>query len=361
MWPLSPANVAVIQGDMTKRGYPNTQEPNACGSVESVAEALGTVRPTGRTRSTEPSRSTASTLQGDDASTDHFRLTYFDPPAGLERHVLALFHFEWDEANIEDRHPGALGQLFMTPLGSGEIRFGDRVERVEGDAHMFGGFETAAPFRFRGPWHSYGVSLSPIGWAALAQSPASDCLNHFFPASHFLGPDIDGFAGDLNRQYRDGAITGEQACEQLGRWIAPRLASIPDSHEEVIERALGWLGSSLHPDVDQLYSELDYSRRQVERLVRRYFGFTPAALARKMRAIRAANLLSQPNLTDEGEAEIANAFYDQPHMIREIRRYCGYTPARLGGGKEPLFQTMLRMRNLDRLRRFRAIGGHDSA
>jgi len=66
--------------------------------------------------------------------------------------------------------------------------------------------------------------------------------------------------------------------------------------------------------------------------------------------------LAQPELSDEGEAEIADAFYDQPHMVREIRRYCGYTPSRLGGPADPLFQTMLRMKNLDRLKQFRAIG-----
>ena len=341
---------------MAKPGYPPSQEPNACGSTGSVAEALGTVRPTGRTGSTEPSRLPAS-----DASTDQFRLTYFDPPAGLERHVLALFHFEWDEAEIADRDPGALGQLFCMPRGSGEIRFGERVERVDGDAHMFSGFETAAPFRFSGPWHAYGASLSPLGWAALAREPASDHLDRFHLASRFLGEEVDAFAGSLNRQYRAGEVSGEEACALLGEWIAPRLAPVPEAHEAVIEHTLGWLGTSLHPDVENLFGDLDYSRRQTERLVRRYFGFTPAALARKLRAVRAANLLSQPDLSDEAEAEIASAFYDQPHMIREIRRYCGYTPARLGGGDEPLFQTMLRMRNLDRLRRYRNVGSKDSA
>ena len=49
-------------------------------------------------------------------------------------------------------------------------------------------------------------------------------------------------------------------------------------------------------------------------------------------------------------------------MIREIRRYTGYTPTRLGGDKEPVFQTLLRLRNLDRLEQFRVIGeNRDSA
>jgi methylphosphotriester-DNA--protein-cysteine methyltransferase len=91
-------------------------------------------------------------------------------------------------------------------------------------------------------------------------------------------------------------------------------------------------------------------------LVKRYIGLNPAALARKYRAIRAAALLGEPDLSDEAEAEIATAFYDQPHMIREIRRYCGYTPTRLGGPRDPLFQQLLRMKNLDRFRNFRAIG-----
>ncbi|WP_299195856.1 helix-turn-helix domain-containing protein [uncultured Erythrobacter sp.] len=340
---------------MTQRGYSNKQGPRSRGPAAPVAEALGTGRPTGRTGSAEPSH-----YARQDASNDRFKLTYYDPPAGLERHVLALFHFEWDEDEIVDRHPGALGQLFLTPRGRGEITFGAHAQPVEGGVAMFSGFEVAAPFRIEGPWHSFGASLSPLGWASLARVPANTSLNRLLPAHDILGDEVDGFADDLNHRYRSGKTSGEQACRELGEWIAPRIKPIAAAHEAVIERTLGWLGSSLNPDVESLFATLNYSRRQAERLVTRYFGFTPAALARKMRAIRSANLLSQPDLTDEGEAEIAAAFYDQPHMIREIRRYCGYTPARLGGAGEPLFQTMLRMKNLDRLKHYRNIGAKDS-
>ena len=90
--------------------------------------------------------------------------------------------------------------------------------------------------------------------------------------------------------------------------------------------------------------------------MQQYFGFAPRGLARKFRAIRAANLLAQPTLTDEGEAEIACAFVDQPHMIREIRWFCGYTPARLGGAGDSLFLRLSNMQNLDRFRPFKPIG-----
>ena len=170
------------------------------------------------------------------------------------------------------------------------------------------------------------------------------------------GPEVDDFAKTTNGLYRSGQITGKEACDLLAEWIAPRLKSVPSGHQRLIGSAFAWLGSSLNPDVEELFAGLDYSRRQAERLVTKYFGLSPKALSRKYRAVRAASLLAQPELTDEGEAEIAAAFYDQPHMIREIRRYCGYTPTRLGGPEEPLFQTMLRMKNLDRLKGFRTIG-----
>lgn len=339
---------------MASSGYSDSREPDRTGSTGPDAEALGTVGSMGRTRSAIPSQSELTS--GSDASNDHFALTYFDPPAGLELHVLTLFHFVWNQELIEDRHPGGLGQLFLTPRGSGAVRFAGRSDPLDGPAHMFSGFETAAGFRVEGPWHAIGASLTPIGWAALARTPASETINRLIPAEELLGEAITTFACATNARYRAGELTGEQACAALGGWIADHVHPVPNAHATLIHRTFAWLGSSLHPPVETLFDSLNYSRRQAERLVIRYFGFAPAALARRYRAIRAANLLAHDALTGEAEAEIAAAFYDQPHMIREIRRYCGYTPTRLGGEAEPLFQTMLRLRNLERLQHYRRIG-----
>nr|WP_298931841.1 helix-turn-helix domain-containing protein [uncultured Erythrobacter sp.] len=285
-----------------------------------------------------------------------FHLEYFDPPPELAQHVLALFYFAWDETDIVDRHPGALPQIVLFPHGFGEMRAGGRTQRLAGEVHMLAGFDTAAPFTMDGPWHAIGASLSPLGWAALARQPANEHFNRLIPADELIGSDVNAFAQETNDLYRSGAMSGPDACKALADWIAPRFAAVPEEHAALIRQGLAWLSSSLNPDVEKLFAETGYSRRQAERLVTRYFGLTPRALARKYRAVRAASLLAQPELTDEGEAEIAAAFYDQPHMIREIRRYCGYTPTRLGGPEEPLFQALLRMKNLDRLKEFRVIG-----
>lgn len=285
----------------------------------------------------------------------HFSLEYFDPPAELDRHVLATFYFATDLKLIEDRHPGALPQLFINLHGEGAARFGDRSDMVGANAFLFSGFSAAVPIRMDGPWHAIGASLSPLGWAALTGKSSSKYIDRIFPAEELLGLEITDFSKDLIDRYRAGLMAGPDACQALADWLLPKLNDVAPAHEVVIEEAVAWLGSSFNPELSDLFVKLAYSRRQVERLVERYFGLPPAALLRKYRAVRAAALLSQAELSDEAEAEIADAFVDQPHMIREIRTYCGYTPSRLGGHTDPLFQTLLQMKNFDRFGQFRAV------
>ncbi|QUL37237.1 helix-turn-helix domain-containing protein [Erythrobacter sp. JK5] len=285
----------------------------------------------------------------------HFSLAYFDPPPELNRHILTTFFFSTEQVEIEDRHPGGLGQVVLFPRGEGEADLPGGVQPVSPGAYMFCGFSAAMGFRMRGPWHSIGASLSPLGWAALTGQPANTHIDRLVPAREFLGHDIDVFGDSLIARYNTGTTSGEAACHELADWIGRRLGKIAPSHERLIETTICWLGSSLNPEMEDLFARLTYSRRQGERLIERYFGLPPAALARKFRAVRAAALLSQEDLGDEAEAEIAAAFYDQPHMIREIRRFCGYTPSRLGGPADPIFHTMIRLKNFDRLAQFRAI------
>ena len=294
--------------------------------------------------------------RGEDASNEHFKLTYWDPPRGLEKYILTLFDLQWDQEIIDDRHAGTTGQLFIVMKGRGSAKFGEREDHVELGPVLFNAFDVAAPYRLYGPWRCIGASFSPYGWAALTQAPLDEFGNRFMRGGDLLGDGINRFSENLTQRCLGGEISGLEACLELAEWIRPRLQTIPEMHEALIARTMAWLGTSLNPPVEALFDELSYSRRQAERLVLRYFGFTPRALARKFRAVRAANLLSEPNLSDEGEAEIATAFHDQPHMIREIRRYCGYTPTRLGGEGDPLFRQLLRLKNLDRMEEFRIIG-----
>ncbi|WP_298306593.1 helix-turn-helix domain-containing protein [uncultured Erythrobacter sp.] len=336
---------------MTKYAYSNDNEPNTSGLSEPDLRALGTIQPAGRTL-----RSESSQLRCLDKSNEYFELSYFDPPKGLERYILALFETRFIHDPSDDHHPGVLGQLVFAVRGGAQARFGDRIDRLERYPVLCSAFDVAAPYRAHGPLWNLGVSLSPLGWAALTRASSFDYRDRFLPASELIGEEVNRFSDSLVDRRGKEEITAEQACLEIATWISERLHPVPVEHELLIYRVLEWLGSSLNPSLEQLFANQTYSRRQFERLVKRYFGFAPRGLARKFRAVRAANLLAQSKLTDEGEAELAEAFVDQPHMIREIRRFCGYTPSRLGGGEESMFIRLSHIQNLDRFKPYRAVG-----
>jgi methylphosphotriester-DNA--protein-cysteine methyltransferase len=144
-------------------------------------------------------------------------------------------------------------------------------------------------------------------------------------------------------------MSGRDCALAVGDFIARSAKPVNPRHLELIAATGRWLSAAFNPEVGALAGVAGYSARQVQRLVERYFGLPPRALARKYRALRAAALLSAPHLSMEDEAEIAEAFFDQPHMIREIAHFVGRTPARLGDPSTPYLAEMIGARNLREL------------
>ena len=342
---------------MIKSRYPIDAKPRSSGSSKSVAEALNAARPLGRTRMAEPPRLKLV----NDASNEQFELKYFDPPADLDRYILTLFELRLRKGPVEDRHIGAMPHLFLTIRGGASGQFGDRFDTVDNRPAMFNAFKAAVPYSYDGPFWCLGASLSPHGAAALTGASVAQYGNRYMHASELLGEDIEHLSDDLVPRRISGETSAEEACIEVADWIRPRLNPVSPSHERVIDKVLAWLGSSLNPPSEELVEDEEYSRRQIERLVQRYFGFAPKGLARKFRAVRAANLLAQPELTGEAEAEIADAFVDQPHMIREIRHFCGFTPSRLGGQGGTMFERLTHMQSLERMPSYRVIGKGEKA
>ena len=135
----------------------------------------------------------------------------------------------------------------------------------------------------------------------------------------------------------------------IGEFVGQNVKSVNSRHADLIRVVNAWLGSSLNPDISDLLEKAAYSERQVQRLTERYFGLSPQALARKYRALRAAAFLSFPTLAPEFEAELGDAFFDQSHMIREINRFVGRTPARLRDPDNPFLSELIDPKNLREL------------
>lgn len=274
---------------------------------------------------------------------------YIVPAAAISDYVTTLYHFRCDEPLIRDIQPASVGHLCLFPFGEGELHLPGGQRDPNPEVAVLTPLSAACPMVVNGPFHVIGAALSPLGWAALTGLHAGQHRDRMRPAVDLLGEDIAELGAALIAGYRAGQITGQDCALQLGDYIARSVRPVDPRHARFINEVNRWLGSSLNPAIDDLVARANYSQRQVQRLVERYFGLPPQALARKYRALRAAALLSFPSLSQEFEAQLAEAFFDQSHMIREITRFVGRTPARLSDKTTPYLAEMIDPKNLREL------------
>ncbi|PKP95494.1 MAG: AraC family transcriptional regulator [Alphaproteobacteria bacterium HGW-Alphaproteobacteria-14] len=274
---------------------------------------------------------------------------YIAPSQNIAPYVTTLYNFRCDEPVIRDIQPASIGHLCLFPHGTGELHFAGGNSDPNHAVGLLTPLSRAVPIAVDGPFHTVGAALTPLGWAALTGLHAGENRDRLLPAGSVLGPEIDELGAQLLDAYRAGTMTGQECALAIGTFIEGRIRPINPRHLELVIAVGRWLSAAFNPDVSALNGAAGYSARQVQRLVERYFGLPPRALARKYRALRVAALLSSPQLSLEDEAEIAEAFFDQSHMIREITHFVGRTPARLNDRETPYLAEMINARNLREL------------
>jgi AraC-like DNA-binding protein len=248
---------------------------------------------------------------------------YFAPDADLSELVSSFYIARFSVDSFDEYERADRPQIRI------------QLNEVPGEYHLPGGAiksslgttiigPTSAPVRAiaHGPVFIIGMGLMPGGWATL------------------MGPDA--------ARYADCAI---DACDLFGDWIvdircalveasddAARIAIMAHLAREIMQhgepaplwftRAVdSWLMASPSPQIDALVAATHLSVRSLERMTKRYYGLPPKTLARKYRALRAASALSRGESLDD--AALADAFYDQSHLIREVKQFAGATPGKL--------------------------------
>ncbi|MFC4293880.1 helix-turn-helix domain-containing protein [Novosphingobium tardum] len=278
------------------------------------------------------------------------KLDYIAPPPDLAPFVITFYLFRCDESEIHDIQPGTGCNLSIFMRGKGEMAFRDGMIDASHPINVLTPCAVAAPFMVDGPWHAFGAALSPLGWAALTGKSAAKEGNRLRNATELLGADFAAAGERIIAGYNAGALDGGGMEAILSDAIRRNIGPVPSSHVRLIQMVAQWLGSSLSPSVDDLNAMANYSPRQVQRLVDYYYGLPPKQLARKYRALRAASLLAEPGITADDADAIAGHFYDQSHMIREIRLFAGRTPARVGEADSPVLGALLNLRNFREIR-----------
>lgn len=272
-----------------------------------------------------------------------FALDYVAPPPELQPWITTLYWFRCEEREIRDMQPAATGHLMLFLRGEGSIAFGQRRDPSH-RVSLLGPSSAAAPFDVAGPFHCVGAALSPLGWAALTGLHAGQWADQLLDASEILGEGVSDWGTALAQRYAEGA-DGQMLCTEVAALIGTRLGRVAPRHAGLMRVVANWLASSLDPPFEELERQANYSSRQLQRLVERYFGLSPVALKRKYRALRVAAMLDRTDLSHTQLAELAAGFYDQSHMIREIRHFTGRTPGRLAEDDGSILKALLHARN----------------
>ena len=263
-------------------------------------------------------------------------------PADLSPYLNSLYILRIAPQGLKEMLPAYSGQLLVSDGVSGQIDFGQGFVESARSATVVGPLSHAAPLSIEGPATILGVSMSYYGWAALTRLPATEYGDQFISVATAFGDTANAEVMELADDFQAGRTEPMSALARLADILRPCASPLPDRHRQVIEATYEWISSGFNPPAEQLYDKLPMSQRQVQRLVSRFFGLPPHRLKRRYRAIRAATLLADPNLNPMVRTELLNAFYDQAHMIREIREFTGRTPRVIASGNGSLMQKTLR-------------------
>ena len=246
-------------------------------------------------------------------------LDYVLPSADLQPFVTLFYRFHVPGPLHDDVERAQQAQLrFRLSPGAAEYHLPDGSRQDAPAVHLIG--PTTGPMRARadGPLLVFGMGIPPVGWSALVGRDASAMRDRVIDATELFGAEVAMALGTL----RDCADVAAMAAvaEPLLR------ALVRGDHQRTFsfcEAVDAWLAGSPSPALDALLAATGLSRRQVERRCNALYGAPPKLLARKYRALRAAVIMASG---DTGEAE---GFYDQSHMIREVKQFTGLTPRRL--------------------------------
>jgi AraC-like DNA-binding protein len=267
------------------------------------------------------------------------QLDYAVPAADLTDYITLFYHFQADVPVFEDseRADHAQFRIRLSP-GGAEYRFPDGSVQSPADFHVIG--PTSGPMQVRviGPVEVFGMGVTAAGWAAMIGSEASSVLNRTIDANSLFGSARLKATATALREAPDNA-----ARFAIGEGLVRELVHEGDEQAcQFVRQVDGWLAASLSPEMDNLVAATGLSRRQVERKCNAMYGAPPKLLARKYRALRAAVALAADN--EDVDDIIARGFYDQSHLIREVKQFTGLTPRQIKAEPGVLQRLTMRQR-----------------
>lgn len=251
-----------------------------------------------------------------------FDLQYFPPDPDLSELVSSFYFARVNMPRFDEYERADRPQFRFLTAADGEYIFasGHRVPVCR--ANIVG--PTSGPVRAIShcPTQMFGFGMLPAGWAALMGDDSEKLTDRAIDAADIFGPWIDEVAMALENaaDVAERLVIGNNFAREV-------LARNEPASLWFIRTVDAWLTASPSPQVPDLVGATGMSIRSVERMTKRYYGLSPRMLARKYRAVRAASALARGEALDD--TQLSDGFYDQSHLIREVKQFAGATPGQL--------------------------------
>ena len=250
-------------------------------------------------------------------------IRYFLPDADLAELISTFYIADMPVAHFDELERADRPQFRLRLNNSrGEYHFANGLVCEAWGATIIG--PTTAPVRAicHGPVYVCGMGFMPGGWATLMGPEADKVTDRAIPAHELFGDWIYDVAKAIANA--DGDEARLDMLKKLAREMMRRGDPAPLWFTRTVDQ---WLMANLSPQIEDLVAATGMSARSVERMTKRFYGVSPKMLARKYRALRAASALARGVKLDD--AALAEAFYDQSHLIREVKHFAGLTPGQL--------------------------------
>lgn len=189
-----------------------------------------------------------------------------------------------------------------------------------------------------GSTHMWGIGLLPLGWARLIEADAYDYSNTLFDgARDKVFAKFDRLTGLLcNPEAED-----EEKLEAIAQTMDALMR--PSRDEGKIVRIYDALVNGDHLAVAALAQACAMSVRTLERMCRRYFGFTPKRLMRRQRFTRSLTsyMLDREALWTEA---MDQEYHDQAQFTREFTEFMTMTPSKYASLDHPILSSFIEAR-----------------
>ncbi|MDJ0643899.1 MAG: helix-turn-helix domain-containing protein [Erythrobacter sp.] len=264
---------------------------------------------------------------------------FHPPPSQFDGCFTTLYHLTLE---TED---GATVRDYLQPEWAG-IRFfgGGMPDARIGDTHVNGVRFTATgpsslPCQFElGASRMWGVGLLPLGWARFIDADARDLANVVCDgANHPAFAKFDCLSDVLCDPSADKDAQFEAFVQDLTRLMRPNRdePKIMRVHEAMVDVS--------YTAVGDLADACGMSIRTLERVCRRYFGFTPKLLMRRQRFMRSLTSFMLHRGTRWTEA-MDGHYHDQAQFTREFHEFMTMNPSEYAALDHPILSSFMEAR-----------------